>query len=76
MYLHWEFHRDEVYACSTQNARPIMLKGPPPGSTTPQHKTPTPPPPVDPEKGGSGVPQQNTNDTREGAVLRPVEPRG
>ena len=25
VYLHWEFHRDEVYACSTMNARPFML---------------------------------------------------
>jgi TonB family protein len=27
VYLHWEFHRDEVFACSTMNARPFMLKG-------------------------------------------------
>ena len=29
VYLHWEFHRDEVYACSTMNARPFMLNSPP-----------------------------------------------
>jgi TonB family protein len=29
VYLHWEFHRDEVYACSTMNARPFMLNVPP-----------------------------------------------
>ncbi|APR99667.1 TonB C-terminal domain-containing protein [Pajaroellobacter abortibovis] len=27
VYLHWEFHRDEVYACSTMHARPFLLKG-------------------------------------------------
>ena len=25
VYLHWEFHRDEVSACSTMNARPFLL---------------------------------------------------
>jgi hypothetical protein len=25
VYLHWEFHRDEVYACSTINATPFIL---------------------------------------------------
>ena len=25
VYLHWEFHRDIVYACSTQGARPMIL---------------------------------------------------
>jgi TonB family protein len=29
VYLHWEFHRDEVYACSTMNARPFILKNAP-----------------------------------------------
>ncbi len=75
VYLHWEFHRDEVFACSTMNARPIMLKQAPAG-TTPPAKTPTAPPPANPEKGSGGVPGQNTNDTREGAILRPMEPRG
>ncbi len=28
VYLHWEFHRDEVFACSTMNARPFMLNVP------------------------------------------------
>jgi TonB family protein len=26
-YLHWELHRDGVYACSTMNARPFRLAG-------------------------------------------------
>jgi TonB family protein len=29
-YLHWEFHRNEVYACSTMGARPYLLASPPP----------------------------------------------
>ena len=28
VYLQWEFHRDEVFACSTMNARPFSLTGP------------------------------------------------
>lgn len=30
VYLHWEFHRNPMYACSTMNARPYMLNNPPP----------------------------------------------
>jgi hypothetical protein len=29
VYLHWEFHRDPVDACTTRNARPFLLKSPP-----------------------------------------------
>ena len=25
VYVHWELHRDEVFACSTMNARPFLL---------------------------------------------------
>lgn len=32
VYLHWEFHRDEVFACSTANARPFMLNVPSKGA--------------------------------------------
>ena len=28
VYLHWEFHRDEVFACSTAGARPFVLSNP------------------------------------------------
>ena len=28
VYLHWEFHRDEVYACSTMGARPVHPEHP------------------------------------------------
>jgi hypothetical protein len=30
VYLHWEFHRDPVDACSTRNARPFLVKNPKP----------------------------------------------
>ncbi len=30
VYLHWEFHRDPVDACSTRNATPIQVKDPKP----------------------------------------------
>jgi TonB family protein len=43
VYLHWEFHRDEVYACSTMNARPFMLNTPAGGNeTTPGPVNPSP----------------------------------
>ncbi len=29
VYLHWEFHRSEQYACSTMNAKPVILATPP-----------------------------------------------
>lgn len=28
VYLQWEFHRDELQACSTMGARPYVLSGP------------------------------------------------
>ncbi len=40
VYLHWEFHRDEVFACSTMNARPFILANPPP--VAPAKPVPTP----------------------------------
>jgi len=36
VYLHWEFHRDPVDACTTRNARPYLLKSAPPSKTTPR----------------------------------------
>jgi hypothetical protein len=29
VYLHWEFHRDPFFACTSKNARPYVLKNPP-----------------------------------------------
>lgn len=66
VYLHWEFHRDEVYACSTMNARPIMLKSAP-GGTQPQQQ-PTQPPPIQEHGRENGIPAPSTNDTREGLI--------
>ncbi len=48
VYLHWEFHRDEVYACSTMNARPFMLNVSP---TAPEQQPgPVNPPPNGPRE--------------------------
>lgn len=69
VYLHWEFHRNPIVACSTINARPFMLKGAPadaPGRPLPGPRVPTDPrerpptregrvePPLSPPKPGSG----------------------
>lgn len=35
VYLHWEFHRDPVDACTTRNARPFLLKEAPSKPATP-----------------------------------------
>ena len=63
VYLHWEFHRDEVYACSTMNARPFMLNVPAGGNETT-------PGPVNPSPSG---PHERTlpggNNTREGTLF-------
>ncbi|CAN5564404.1 hypothetical protein BH09MYX1_BH09MYX1_21280 [soil metagenome] len=60
VYLHWEFHRDEVYACSTMNASPFMLNNPG-GSTTPTDPT-LPKTPLGPQEKGPPP----SGDTREG----------
>jgi TonB family protein len=63
VYLHWEFHRDEVFACSTMNARPFILATPPAlGPTKPlptQERAPDPTPPYAPggERFGSWSPR-------------------
>ncbi len=68
VYLHWEFHRDEVYACSTQGARPFILNTPGPKEETQPPSTPSP---ASPGK-ERGAPPSSPNDAREG--LRLVEP--
>jgi hypothetical protein len=52
VYLHWEFHRNPVFACSTMNARPYMLTNPPPmpGPTPPSRP---PGQPSDPKERGT-----------------------
>jgi TonB family protein len=67
VYLHWEFHRDEVYACSTMGARPYILNS----SAGPHNEEPTQPPsqpgPTSPTR-ERGSPPAGPNDTREGKI--------
>jgi TonB family protein len=65
VYLHWEFHRDEVYACSTMGARPFVLSAP----GGPKNEEPTPPSqpgPSSPTR--ERVPPASPNDAREGRL--------
>jgi TonB family protein len=71
VYLHWEFHRDEVFACSTMNARPFILNTPSPSQEQPT--VPTPFPPAGPPAKERGVPGGNSTDSQEGS-LGPVGP--
>jgi outer membrane biosynthesis protein TonB len=66
VYLHWEFHRDEVFACSTMNARPFLLNTPAPAQPT----VPTPFPPAGPPAKERGTPA-NPNDSQEGRLEPP-----
>ncbi len=61
VYLHWEFHRDEVYACSTMNARPFILDTPAPSNVEPPRPSPGPGPGKE-----RGAPPSSHNDAREG----------
>jgi TonB family protein len=63
VYLHWEFHRDEVYACSTMGARPVILNVPPERNEGPA-QPPSAPAPAGPSR-ERGVPA-SPNDAREG----------
>jgi TonB family protein len=73
VYLHWEFHRDEVYACSTQGAQPFILNTPAPTKET----QPPAPPPAGPSQ-ERGAPPSSPNDAREGSLSpgAPVAPAG
>ncbi len=51
VYLHWEFHRNPIYACSTMNAHPYMLRQPPP-MDAPKNPPRDPRPPSDPRERG------------------------
>lgn len=63
VYLHWEFHRDPVDACSTKNARPIMLKNPPKlVPNMPRRGTPTVRPGKPPAEGGPLLPMRPKRD--------------
>lgn len=69
VYLHWEFHRDEVFACSTMHARPFMLNNPP-KPTDPEPQPPGPPPKSPPQERGPPTPA-NVYERREGALPPP-----
>jgi TonB family protein len=62
VYLHWEFHRDEVFACSTQGARPFILNTPAPHEEEPAQPPAMPPANPGRERGAPASP----NDAREG----------
>ena len=70
VYLQWEFHRDEIYACSTMGASPYLLNNGPPKvePTVPA----VPPAPSSPTR-ERGVPPASPNDAREG-LLGPALP--
>ncbi len=51
VYLHWEFHRNPIYACSTYFARPFILRVAPKPAPAPE---PSPPPKSTPEDGKHG----------------------
>lgn len=75
VYLHWEFHRDEVFACSTMHARPFMLTTPPKPSGPPE--PPGDPSPKGPAQERGAPPPVNVNESREGALPpRRVPARG
>jgi hypothetical protein len=65
VYLHWEFHRDEVFACSTMHARPFMLSAPPKAPT--EEPQPPAPAPKGPNERGA-PPPVNLHEMREGAA--------
>jgi len=65
VYLHWEFHRDEVFACSTMHARPFMLNAPPKAPT--EEPQPPAPAPRGPNERGA-PPPVNLHEMREGAA--------
>jgi TonB family protein len=71
VYLWWEFHRDEVYACSTQGARPFILNTPGPKNEEPLQPSS---PPAAPGPGKERTPPSGPNDSREGALRRRQHP--
>ncbi len=69
VYLHWEFHRDEVFACSTMHARPFMLNVPAKAPDEPQ--PPGGPAPKSPTQERGAPPPANIHETREGKLDLP-----
>lgn len=66
VYLHWEFHRDEVFACSTMHARPFMLNTP--AKPTEEPQPPGGPSPKSPTHERGAPPPANINETKEGSL--------
>ena len=74
VYLHWEFHRDEVFACSTMHARPFILNTPAKSPT--EDPQPPSPAPKGPQERGA-PPPVNLHELREGqGPLAPVPQAG
>jgi hypothetical protein len=71
VYLHWEFHRDEVFACSTMHARPFLLNVPAKGPS--EGPEPPAPAPKSPSQERGAPPPVNLHEMREGAL--PVRPQ-
>jgi TonB family protein len=69
VYLHWEFHRNEVYACSTMNARPFLLSTPSHGPAAEPPAAPTKPGPAPPPQEHESPVPANLNEIREGSLL-------
>jgi TonB family protein len=63
VYLHWEFHRDEVYACSTMGARPFVLSAPVEKNGDPAQPPSLPAPPGPAQERGA---PPSSHDAREG----------
>ncbi|MFO0548164.1 MAG: TonB family protein [Polyangiaceae bacterium] len=79
IYLHWEFHRDPVDACSTRNAQPFILKDPKPITRRPIKKKKVPAPTPQPTEGGAPTatqaPSQNAPPTTgQPAAVQPSTP--
>jgi TonB family protein len=68
VYLHWEFHRVEVYACSTQGARPFLLNVPAPKNDDQQQPAPAPGPGQESPTRERGAPPAGPTDLRQGRV--------
>ncbi|MGO9836862.1 MAG: energy transducer TonB [Polyangiaceae bacterium] len=68
VYLHWEFHRDQIYACSTMGARPFILNAPAQNGDPPA-APPSAPSPTGPTR--EHGPPSSPTDAREG-LLKPA----
>jgi hypothetical protein len=73
VYLHWEFHRDEVFACSTMHARPFMLNTP---GKPPDEPQPPAPAPKSPSQERGAPPPVNLREMKEGALPPKAKPYG